>query len=175
MVTRRDGLVSHATWLMNTKDDPIRFALLLDHYPASAGRRELGLGIGAYLEGELAFYPSRNPLRAFLIEHKVLTTEPKKSRAVSSNDLWAGYQQQLSVLPWSEHYPHLLGAGRILRDSKGQHWWQDSFAEQSLPLSNTELPQLLSGCDLRSAFILWDGDRAELFSANTEQWGTITC
>ncbi len=175
IVTRRDGLVSHATWLLNTVDDPIRFALLLDHYPASAGRREVGLSVGAQLEGVLAFYPSRYPLRAFLIEHKVLTTESQVSWPKPSTDLWAGYQQQLSQLPWSEHYPYLLNTGRILRDSKGHYWWQDNLAQQHLPLSNANLPQLLLGCELRSAFILWDGDRAELFSAHTEQWGTIAC
>ncbi|TPN84906.1 SWIM zinc finger family protein [Mesorhizobium sp. CU3] len=37
--TRREGLVSHATWLLDLKSPTPRFALLLDFFPASAGRR----------------------------------------------------------------------------------------------------------------------------------------
>lgn len=175
VVTRRDGLVSHSTWLLNTANKTASFALLLDYYPASAGRREVGLSIGARLEGELAFYPSRCPTRAILVEHKVLSCDREGPWPASSTDLLPGYQQQLFQLPWSEQYPHLLNAGRIMRDTTGNYWWQDSQVQQSLPLSNTTLPPLLLGCDLDAAFIIWDGDRADVFSVYTAKWGTIAC
>jgi hypothetical protein len=37
--TRRDGLVSQTTWLLNLSEAGPRFAMLLDFFPASAGRR----------------------------------------------------------------------------------------------------------------------------------------
>ena len=37
--TRRDGLVSQTTWLLNLTDNGPRFAMLLDFFPASVGRR----------------------------------------------------------------------------------------------------------------------------------------
>ena len=37
--TRRDGLVSHSTWLLDLNSAAPQFALLLDYFPASAGRR----------------------------------------------------------------------------------------------------------------------------------------
>jgi hypothetical protein len=65
--TRRDGLVSQATWCLNFGEGP-RFALLLDFFPATAGKRQPAFGPGAMLSGELAFYPSRMPLRAQIAE-----------------------------------------------------------------------------------------------------------
>ena len=64
--TRRDGLVSQTTWLLNLKAGP-RFAMLLDFFPASAGRRGSVFTPGERFQGELAFYPSRQPLRALLL------------------------------------------------------------------------------------------------------------
>jgi hypothetical protein len=37
--SRRDGLVSHSTWLLDLKSTIPQFAVLLDYFPASAGRR----------------------------------------------------------------------------------------------------------------------------------------
>jgi hypothetical protein len=64
VATRRDGLVSQATWLMSF--NPHRFALLLDFFPASAGRRSGVFAAGERFEAELAFYPAREPLRAVI-------------------------------------------------------------------------------------------------------------
>lgn len=62
--TRRDGLVSTETWLIDAKADRPCFALLLDFTPASAGKRSTGFSIGDTFDGTLAFYPSDYPLRA---------------------------------------------------------------------------------------------------------------
>ncbi len=62
--TRRDGLVSIATWLMNLWPQGPRFAVLLDVFPASAGRRSGAFAFGHRFAAELVFYPARTPLRA---------------------------------------------------------------------------------------------------------------
>ena len=65
--TRRDGLVSQTTWLLNLDEAGPRFAMLLDFFPASVGRRGSVFTPGERFQGELAFYPSRQPLRALLV------------------------------------------------------------------------------------------------------------
>ncbi|TIR64306.1 MAG: SWIM zinc finger family protein, partial [Mesorhizobium sp.] len=63
---RRDGLVSHATWLLDLKSPIPRFAVLLDFFPASAGRRSGAFAPGDRFKARLVFYPSRIPLRALV-------------------------------------------------------------------------------------------------------------
>lgn len=175
LVTRRDGLISHATWLLSLSETTPQFALLQDFYPASSGRRQVGVGIGSRLEGELAFYPSRSPLRALLVEHQILSPGDPKPWPQLPTSFWQGYQQYLTRIPWTEHYPYLLRNGRLLEDNKGRFWWQDAQAQHHLLLSNRQLPPLLLGCQLQSAFIVWDGNRGELVSAQTDLWGNIAC
>src|SRR4030095_2811967 len=68
ITTRRDGLVSVATWLMNLDADGPRFGLLMDFFPASAGRRSGSFTAGHRFKAELVFYPARAPLRAVIAE-----------------------------------------------------------------------------------------------------------
>ncbi|WP_444931635.1 SWIM zinc finger family protein [Microbulbifer sp. SSSA002] len=173
--TRRDGLVSHASWLLKLDSDTSVFALLLDHYPASAGRREVGIGVGACIEGELAFYPSRTPIRAFPVGFKIAQDDVNKIWPAQQESVLSRYQKQLSLLPWVEQIPHILEGGRLLRCTNGNYWWRCSTGQQTLPLNNEQIPALLLGSKLQAAFILWDGSSAELYSARTEEWGTIAC
>ena len=173
--TRRDGLISHSTWLLNLEADEPEFALLLDYYPASAGKREVGLGAGMRLQGELAYYPSRQPLRAFPVDYQVQTDHDERPWAISDVDVWSSYQHWLAQLPWQEQCPHILGKGRVLTDDKGRYWWSSLTDDTRLMLSNRKLPALLPGAILPAAFILWNGHSAELFNVQSEQWGTLTC
>ncbi|WP_445359623.1 SWIM zinc finger family protein [Microbulbifer sp. ANSA005] len=173
--TRRDGLVSHASWLLKLDSDTPVFALLLDHYPASAGRREVGIGIGASVEGELVYYPGRMPLRAFPVEFKVVQDGVNQRWPAQQESVFSHYQKQLSQQPWIEQVPHLLEGGRLLRCANGNYWWRCSSGQQTLPLNNEQIPSLLLGSKLQAAFILWDGSTAELHSARTDEWGTIAC
>ncbi|UPT62543.1 MAG: hypothetical protein M0D54_19670 [Hyphomonadaceae bacterium JAD_PAG50586_4] len=66
VVTRRDGLVSVSTWLLALDEGQQHFALLLDFFPASAGRRTGAFAAGDRFYAELAFYPARVPLRAVI-------------------------------------------------------------------------------------------------------------
>lgn len=66
--TRRDGLVSHATWLLDLKAQVPRFALLQDYYPVSAGRRANAFSSGERFAARLAFFPTCAPLRALVAD-----------------------------------------------------------------------------------------------------------
>ncbi|WP_428240181.1 SWIM zinc finger family protein [Gynuella sp.] len=173
--TRRDGLISHSTWLVNIESDTPEFALLQDYYPASAGKREVGLGNGMHLKGELAYYPSRLPLRAFAVEYQIQNHADDHPWPVSSVDVWTHYQHSLFQLPWQEQCPYLLGKGRILTDEEGRYWWCSLTDDNRLPLLNHSLPTLLPGAILQAAFITWNGRHAELFNVHSEQWGRLSC
>lgn len=173
--TRRDGLVSHASWLLNITEVQPCFALLLDYYPASVGRREAGFSTGRQIEGELVFYPSRLPLRALVAEHEVLSPQHQRPWNCQGSDLWGSYADHLNALPWTEHCPCLLKQGRILLDPKHHYWWQNADTQEAIPLINSHLNPLLLGTDLDSAFVVWNGEHAELFSTQTSTWGALAC
>ena len=176
IATRRDGLISHATWLIKVDETIPCFALLQDYYPVSAGKREAGLTIGTQIKGELAFYPSKKPLRALLVEHQIISQENVIEWKAEASDIWSNYLEMLKWLPWAEFCPNLLGEGKIKSDDRGKYWWQSTKNTANvLPLLNTQLPPLLLGSDLHTAFTVWDGEYAEIFSVRTHQWGTISC
>jgi hypothetical protein len=172
--SRKDGLIAHSRWLLQLDDKP-RFALLSDYYPASAGKREVGFSTGNQIQGELVFYPSRFPMRAVISQHEVITPENRQHWNTQGSNIWQSYAHQLSLLPWSEYCPCLLGGGRIYMNSKKRFWWRSDDLTQSIPLTNQSLNPVLLGSDLKNAFVLLDGDRAELLSAQTISWGTIAC
>lgn len=173
--TRRDGLISHTTWLLKVDENDPCFALLLDHYPASAGKREAGLGIGTQINAEIAFYKSASPLRGVLVKHQILTSENTLQGKFKTIDIWKNYTDMLALLPWSESCPHLLGEGSIQVDTAGRFWWKCQSNNETIPLLNTEFPAMLLGNDLSRAFAVWDGERAEILSAYSQQWGLVPC
>lgn len=173
--TRRDGLISHATWLLKTDEAQPCFALLQDYYPVSSGRRQASLNIGRQIEGELIYYTSRFPMRAVTLEYQVHEAKQADVTDHDSMNPLATHMHHLSQLPWAEATPNLLGNGRILLDDQQGYWWQSHDNNQQLPLSNQSLNPVLLGGDLHSAFALWDGDQAELFSACSERWGQLEC
>lgn len=181
--TRRDGLIRHESWLVrldnnsakNTEPSVPHVALLLDHYPASTGKREIQVSAGSYIEGTLAYYPSRQPLRAFFIEHNIVAHTADSHWPLTKNHIFTHYQQQLARIPWLEYVPHILNGGRIAEQTQGNYWWTDDTNNLALPLSNAHLPELLLGSALTAVFILWNGNQAELLSAQTVHWGVISC
>jgi hypothetical protein len=175
VITRRDGLVSHSTWLLNIDDESARFALLLDHYPASAGRREVALRTGSQITGTIAYYPSRSPLRGFLVEQQAQENSDSSLWPASTTELHSAYAQFLGLIPWSEEMPYMLSLGRIMQDTQGHYWWKNKQTQQRIMLSNKSIPLLLLGGELSAAFILYNGDSAELLSAQSAQWGVIAC
>ncbi len=170
VLTRRDGLVSQTTWLLNLGPDGPRFAMLLDYFPASAGRRGSVFVAGDQFVGEVAFYPALAPLRAVLVGREsgdaAVCDWPDAADQVS-----ATLTAPLLAEPWAEARPVLLPAGRIGFDRAGAPWWRGQDGTPLLPVSG-ELAALATGAELTRTAALWSGGRLELLAAQTP-WGRI--
>ena len=155
--TRRDGLVSQATWLMNLGEG-IRFALLLDYFPASLGKRSSAFMVGERFTAELAFYPARLPMRAVIAERK-LETEPIDLKASEwpnpYSDPLAAYRDVLMISPWSVEVPLLLSTGALVQ-SGSQVWWQSENCSIALPILDKPQKSIM-GLELHKTAALWDG------------------
>jgi hypothetical protein len=167
--TRRDGLVSQTTWLLNLGAEGPRFAMLLDFFPASAGRRGSGPTAGERFEGELAFFPARQPLRDLLIARDSIDGE--FAWPDPSTDLAEALTEPLRHEPWALEVPLLLPAGRIATDIKGQGWWRAKDSDFALPLAEDAVG-LIRGTELKCATALWSGNRLAILAAETP-WGRI--
>ncbi len=168
--TRRDGLVSQATWLLNLDEAGPRFAMLLDFFPASAGRRGSVFAPGERFAGELAFYPARRPLRALLVGRDSC---PPGAQAWPDPQGDLGHLLTAPLLdePWAAEVPVLLPAGRLASDRKGGIWWRSDGDGTSLPVAG-EVPRALRGTSLESSAALWSNGRLELLAATTP-WGRL--
>lgn len=167
--TRRDGLVSHSTWLLDLKSAAPQFALLLDYFPASAGRRSNAFAPGDRFNARLVFYPSRAPLRALVAE---------RIGDVSSGEAWpdfgalkeplAARASQQDGAPWLTDSPLILPPGAISLDDRGTAWWQaaDDPHGIALPIAGA-VDQTLLGIDLGAAAALWNGARLDLLAAQS--------
>lgn len=170
--TRRDGLVSQTTWLLNLGLGGPRFAMLLDFFPASAGRRGSVFTPGERFAGELAFYPSRRPLRALLLGRDSCPPEaqdqpwPESPGAIG--ELLAA---PLLDEPWATEIPVLLPAGRLATDPQGKLWWRSDRDETILPVAG-DLPRALRGTSLEVSAALWSNSRLQLLAATTP-WGRL--
>ena len=164
---RRDGLVSHATWLMDLRAESPVFALLLDYSPASAGARGRSFRPNEQFEAEVAFYSGDGEERAILVERRRLAEPPHTWKALDSSptkDPLAEYRRKQDKTPWNQFAPMLLGASRLAKCEAGGTWLK--LDDQALPLSNP-VPNLLFGVDLIAAGAVWDGTRLDLLSAQT--------
>jgi len=169
--TRRDGLVSQTTWLLNLTAGP-RFAMLLDFFPASAGRRNSAFRSGEQFVGELIFYPARMPLRALLIQREAaLVDGPPLDWPPTGESLEEALTAPLLAEPWAAERPVLLPPGRIAFDRAGASWWQPREGAALLPLAG-DVEGLATGTDLTRTAALWSGNRLELLATQTP-WGRI--
>jgi len=168
LATRRDGLVSQATWLLSLNQTTQRFALLLDFFPASAGRRGSAFIAGERFQAELAFYPARAPLRAVIVSREGAVDAPDPWPDPPA-DPFAEYAESLLTTPWLTETPLLLPEGRICADAAGRAWW----AGQGLwaPLRDPP-PPLALGASFECAAGVWDGARLCLLAARTN-WGRL--
>jgi hypothetical protein len=175
ITTRRDGLVSQATWLINLGlivpgQDAPRFALLLDFFPASAGRRSSAFVAGARFVAELAFYPARAPLRAAIVSREDLDRVPDGWPA-APHDPFADHAAQALSTPWLVEFPLLLPEGRICADAGGRAWWRSADGAGGAPLRDPP-PPLAFGAAIERAAGTWDGARLALIAARTD-WGRL--
>ncbi|MCP4559575.1 MAG: SWIM zinc finger family protein [Bosea sp.] len=167
--TRRDGLVGHSSWLLDIKAATPRFALLLDFYPASAGKRSQAFSAGERFDARLVFYPSPAPLRALVAER---FGESGQSLAWPESDAardpLAGHAARQDVAPWEADSPVLLPPGAILRDDRGEAWWQagEHQSEIALPIAG-DVPEPVFGIPLAATAGIWNGARLELLAAQT--------
>jgi len=171
--TRRDGLVSQTVWLLHIASNPAnegpRFAMLLDFFPASAGKRGSGFASGERFSGELAFYPGRNPLRAFLLHREAIADESDWPEPQGT--LAEALTVPLLVEPWALDRPLLLPAGRLASDAAGHSWWRSQDGNMALPLTR-KAEGLIRGAELTRAVALWSGAQLEILAAQTP-WGRI--
>ena len=168
--TRRDGLVSQTTWLLNLEPEGPRFAMLLDYYPASAGRRTSAFTPGERFRGEVAFFPGRNPLRALLLQ-RAADGADTRNWPEPAPDLAEALTAPLHAEPWVLDIPLLLPRGRVAIDAAGQGWWRPADATTALPLAES-VDGLIRGTELTRAAALWSGNRLAILAAQTP-WGRI--
>ncbi|MFI0845949.1 SWIM zinc finger domain-containing protein [Mesorhizobium sp. IMUNJ 23232] len=169
--TRRDGLVSHATWLLAVSGDEPRFALLQDYYPASAGRRSQAFSPGERFDARLVFYPARLPMRALVAERggdrPSDETWPSSPVGAAADPL-AAHTSRQDAAAWTSQSPLLLPAGSLARDERGALWWQADGGSNgiALPVAGSP-PEAALGIPLDGSAGLWDGARLDLLAART--------
>lgn len=169
VLTRRDGLVSQATWLMNLAPGPQRFAVLLDFFPASAGRRSGAFVPGERFMAELAFYPAQAPLRAVIARRDESCDAPDGWPDAAADPVVDLAEQALTA-PWRIETPVLLPEGRICAEASGRAWWRSNDGI-TVPLRGS-LPALALGASIERAAGVWDGARLALIAARTN-WGRL--
>ncbi|WP_246725160.1 SWIM zinc finger family protein [Beijerinckia sp. L45] len=170
VLTRRDGLVSQATWLMNLAPDAKqRFALLLDFFPVSAGRRAAAFVFGERFTAELAFYPAAAPLRSVIVKRDGSTDAPGAWPDAAA-DPFADLAEQALATPWRIETPVLLPERRLCVEASGHGWWRE-IDGVAIPLRGAP-PTLAVGATLECAAGVWDGARLSLIAARTN-WGRL--
>lgn len=182
--TRRDGLVSHTTWLIcagsTSQEDPDnakgKFAQLLDFYPASSGKKNVGFAAGTQLDAEMVYYPSRFPLRALMATWQpvnVADNMPWPERVDCPHTSW---RKMLDVLPWGEVIPMLPGSTQILCGSHNENWLQFTAHNTALKQDTSQpIPVFMQGSELSQSFVLWNGYQAQLFAGISSKWGCVQC
>ena len=169
ITTRRDGLVSQATWLLNLGTEGPKFALLLDFFPVTLGRRAGAFAVGEQFVAELVFYPSKAPLRALIDQRSACDPIPWPRTHDTPLADAAEFETQL---PWNETAPVLLPAGRIGLSSTGTAWWLAAESDLALPIDQIP-PDAVTGMLLDKTAALWNGTRLSVLSAQTK-WGRVT-
>lgn len=170
-LTRRDGLVSQTTWLLNLGAAGPRFAMLLDFFPASAGRRGSVFTPGERFHAELVFYPSQQPLRALLVQRSTAEATLVPEWPVPDETLADALTRPLLAEPWTIDIPLLLSEGRIARDAAGLSWWRSADGATTLPVA-TDVEGVLCGTDLSRTAAIWSGNRLTILAAQTP-WGRV--
>jgi len=169
IVTRRDGLISQTTWLLNLGEGP-RFAMLLDFHPASVGRRGTSFVKGDQFEAEIAFFPAKRPLRAVMVSRGEQVTG--RAWPDPDGDTVVGIAEPALVAdPWCGDVPMLLPRGRILLDGADQPWWRSECGRMVHPMTGT-VPDVARGSPLEGAAAIWSANRLEMLAGSTS-WGKV--
>jgi hypothetical protein len=164
--TRRDGLVSQATWLLDLCAEAPRFALLQDFFPASAGRRTAPFSPGQRLDAELAYFPGRWPLRAVVSDGGGGVDGVRAPRGRAPDDPLSAHRAHLALLPWANLTPLLLGAGTLRIDGRDEAWWVGAQGAV-LRVRRLDGDAIWRGTPLAGAVALWNGFQASLLRIDT--------
>ena len=171
--TRRDGLVSQTSWLLNLSDYGPRFGVLLDYYPASAGKRGSVFTVGEQFDGELAFYPAQNPERAILISRTSRENSNARWPQTTGASISDRIAERMDAEPWLVEAPLLLPPGRIVMDANGEPWWKSMAGDDILPVKDiAEGPA--RAADLNCAAAIWSARGLRMLAAQSA-WGRIDC
>ena len=172
VLTRRDGLVSQSTWLINLGKG-LRFAQLLDFFPASLGKRSSVFAVGECFTAELAYYPAQHPLRAVIARRPAGELDARLSSCwpEASGHPLDEYRNALQPAPWIDAVPLLLPAGRIGRGGAG-HWWESADGRCRLPLAHAP-SRHVAGLAMEQTVAVWDGLLLTLLSSQS-QWGKLS-
>lgn len=168
--SRRDGLVEQATWLFRiTGSEGPHFALLLDYFPASMGKRSQSFTSGDQFEATLAFYPARYLQRAVLVERtqklEVLKDWPKVD---SETPTMNSFRKQFSLTPWIFYYPIQLGEGRLIKDEHKNVWWSPKDDQEVLLVEDDTVGRVAFGLEFYAMTALWDGFRLRPLAAHCQ-------
>lgn len=171
--TRRDGLISHTSWLLNVGPGGPVFAVLLDFYPASSGRRGSVFTVGEQFDGEVAFYPSQHPERALLLSRTPRMQSAEPWPRATQRSVAAMLADRLCSQQWLTEMPVVLPPGRIALDSAGAPWWKANVGDDVLPVEDladgvcraTELECTAAVVSARGLCLL----------AAQSPWGRIRC
>jgi hypothetical protein len=175
IASRRDGLVSHASWLLLREGGAPgapRFALLQDFYPASAGRRTSAFSSGDRFHGQIAYYPGMAPRRGVIATRRATAAPVDAAPALTAEDPLSVWRDQLAAVPWSLDAPVLLPPGRLARDSAGKAWWLADSDSRALPLDSEPAAHLF-GMHFEAMAGIWTGAHLDLLAAWSD-WGRIT-
>ncbi len=172
--TGRDGLITQATWLLNLAAEPEspRFALLLDYFPVSVGKRGGSFTAGERFAAELAFYPGPQPLRALIASRSDPDTSLVSAPWPTGGGALAAARRWLDLEPWALRAPLLLPPGRLCKVGE-MVYWREADGSTVLPVAQRPEDFTL-GVDFAAAVGLWTGARLDLLAAEMRGWGRMT-
>ncbi len=168
--TQRDGLIRQETWLLLLEPivsptEPI-FAMLLDFYPATGGKRGPAFTVGDQFPADLAFYPGAGVLRATIVERHASIEQRGDWPRFEIGDALDAYRRWVTAIPYGLETPIVLPKGRLGWNHRREFWWRSEHENDSYPLSGTP-PAALLGCDLLQSVAVWNGLKARLIAAQT--------
>src|SRR5450631_4407115 len=147
----------------------LELLVLLDFFPATAGRRSGAFVPGERFGAELAFYPAQAPLRAVIARRDQSSHAPEVWPDAAA-DPFADLAEQALAAPWRIEMPVLLPEGRLCAEASGRAWWR-SLDGVLVPVRKP-LPPLSLGARIERAAGVWDGARLALIAARTN-WGRL--
>lgn len=154
------------TWLYGIKNQ--RFIVIKEFvHPASGASFETNWMTGICQQGEVAFYPSVLPMRAFF-KHPPMMSETQAftlPEGIDIQTLFEQFAEQLTINPWLREYPACL-KNIIPIVQEGSLYGVDEHQHQ-IKLNTFDNLQLfsLAGAKPLTLFGEWDGEQLQVIGA----------